>query len=80
MTNLGLCYANGLGLPQGQLEVVELFSTAAKGGDPRAMLQLASRHKDGRGVAIDRAQAVIWYQKATALGNAEARPRLEKMK
>jgi len=78
--NLGLCYEQGLGLPQDQAEAVKLFSTAAKGGDPRAMLYLPPRHEDGRGVTMDRAQALTWYRKAVALGNAEARARVEKMK
>ncbi|MDD5028958.1 MAG: tetratricopeptide repeat protein [Rhodoferax sp.] len=44
----------------------------AQSGQALAMLRLADRYADGIGVAEDLAQALLWYGKAAAQGNAVA--------
>ena len=52
-------------------EIADLQSLAA-GSDAKAQLDLAHRHRDGKGVAKDDAEAMRWAHKAADAGNAEA--------
>ncbi len=49
---------------------------AANAGDPFAQFELADRFADGRGTAIDLAEAAVWYEKAATGGIAVAQYRV----
>ena len=49
---------------------------AASAGDAAALFEVGSRYADARGVAGDKAEAAVWYQKAAELGFAPAQFRL----
>jgi hypothetical protein len=53
-----------------------LLQRAANAGEGRAAFMLATTY-DFRGDPADRAQAKVWYEKARALGSAEASKRLQ---
>ena len=55
------------------------FETAAEKGYARAQFNLAVMYEKGIGVATDKSKALMWYRKAAAQGNQEARKRLKKM-
>jgi hypothetical protein len=48
-------------------------------GDSEAQYDVGSMYQNGRGVAASRAQAIEWYRKAAAQGNAKAVSRLQLM-
>jgi hypothetical protein len=50
--------------------------TAAAAGDPAAQFEIASRFAEGRGVAVDNAQAFYWLQRAAMHGHGLAQYRL----
>jgi hypothetical protein len=49
---------------------------AAAAGDPGAQFEIASRFAEGRGVAVDNAQAFYWLQRAAMHGHGLAQYRL----
>ena len=55
------------------------YERAANKGDARAMHNLATMYREGRGVPRDDAKAIEWYRKAAANGSAEARHNLDVM-
>ena len=52
------------------------LSKAAGEGDPLALFEIGARYTDGRGVALDLAEAARWYELAAARGFAPAEYRL----
>jgi TPR repeat protein len=56
-----------------------LFEQAAGQGDGEAMNNPGTLYHNGRGVARDRKLAKQWYEKAAALGVAEAKENLKGM-
>ena len=52
--------------------VLDALRAQAAGGDAKAQLDLAVRHRDGKGVAKDDAEAMKWAHRAADSGNAEA--------
>ena len=50
--------------------------TAASKGDPSAEFEVAARFAEGRGIAQDFKQAMIWYQRSAQRGFAPAQYRL----
>lgn len=68
--------------PAAPAEAVDTMSgmnrlmAAANAGDPFAQFELADRFSDGRGVAVDLAQAASWYEKAANGGIAVAQYRI----
>ena len=51
---------------------VDRLQAAAAHGDPAAMYELGVAYKKGNGVPKDYSQAVVWFRKAAAAGNADA--------
>jgi hypothetical protein len=51
---------------------------AAEAGHPRAQVLVAQMHERGSGTGVDYTQARIWYEKAAALGDAEAKRALSR--
>ena len=51
---------------------IDALRAQAAGGDVKAQVALAVRFRDGRGVATDDAEAMMWAHRAADSGNAEA--------
>jgi len=54
----------------------ESLSKAAEAGDPVALFEIGARYTEGRGVAVDMAEAANWYKLAADRGSAPAQYRL----
>ncbi|CAN7194058.1 peptidoglycan-binding protein [Rhizobium sp. LjRoot30] len=52
------------------------LSDAAVNGDPAALFEIGARYTEGRGVAVDLAEAAKWYQRAADKGFAPAQYRI----
>ena len=72
MTNLGLLYQNGQGVPQDYVKAREWYEKAADKGSAFAMTNLGLLYQNGRGVPQDYGKARKWYEKAADKGNAYA--------
>jgi TPR repeat protein len=70
--NLGMCYANGEGVPKDMSTAVEWYRKAAAQGDAGAQYNLGACYAQGDGVPKDMPAAVEWYRKATAQGHVNA--------
>lgn len=75
---LGICYYNGLGVPQNYTEAVQWFRKAAEEGLADAQYYLGKCYYDGQGVSQDYNEAIVWYRKAAENGNTDAQVSLEK--
>jgi predicted Ser/Thr protein kinase len=72
-TNLGFFYLKGLGgAPLNKLEAFRYFMKAAESGHVRAMVNVATMLEKEDGVTRDLNQALSWYEKAAAQGDAKA--------
>lgn len=69
---LGICYANGTGVPEDLAQAVDWFRKAADQGHALAQFNLAKCYAYGNGVPKDVAQAVVWLRKAADQGNVDA--------
>ncbi len=67
-TNLGVMYAEGLGVVRDDAEAVKLFRLAAELGDAYAQTNLGVMYAEGLGVAQDYVQAHMWLTLAGAQG------------
>jgi serine/threonine protein kinase len=74
--SLGLCYADGHGLPQDHAAAAGWLRKAANQNHPAAMHRLGRLYEKGLGVRKNGPSAVRWYEKAAALGDAGAQERL----
>ncbi|MCF6371096.1 SEL1-like repeat protein [Rhizobium halophilum] len=54
----------------------ESLAKAAEAGDPAALFEIGARYTEGRGVAVDAAEAANWYKLAADRGSAPAQYRL----
>jgi uncharacterized protein len=70
--NLGVMYANGLGVTKDYEKALEWFYKAADQNDPGAENNLGWMCENGFGVTRDYVKAVQWYRKAAAGGLAKA--------
>jgi TPR repeat protein/Ran GTPase-activating protein (RanGAP) involved in mRNA processing and transport len=70
--NLGIMYANGLGVNKDEAEAVKWYTLAARQNNANAHFILAGRFMNGRGVNKDEVEAVKRYTFAAELGNASA--------
>ena len=67
---LGVCYANGEGVPQDHKKAVEFYQRAADKGNVNAMFNLGACYANGEGITQDYKKAVEFYQRAADKGNA----------
>lgn len=75
--NLGMMYANGMGIPQ-DYEQAELYiRRAAEAGFAAAQGNLGMMYAEGKGVPQDDAEAVKWLRRAAEAGNVAAQRNLE---
>ncbi|MDB5873407.1 MAG: Sel1 domain protein repeat-containing protein [Ramlibacter sp.] len=72
--DLGVLWANGMGVPRNPQDAANFIRLAALGKDPFAMMVLGQWYEQGRGVAADRAQAEAWWRKAAEVMVPEAVP------
>ena len=67
---LGMCYANGIGLPKDEQAAVNYWSLAADQGYPEAQYNLASFQEAGKGGLVkDFSEALRLYRLAAAQGH-----------
>ena len=64
--DLGVMYANGLGVPEDDAEAVRWYRLAAEQGLGQAQINLAIMYENGKGVPQDYVQAHIWYNLAAS--------------
>ncbi|SDI03215.1 tetratricopeptide repeat protein [Propionivibrio dicarboxylicus] len=70
--NLGLMYANGVGVEQDFSKALFWYHKAADRGNPAAEYILAGKYASGQGVEQDLKQALTWYLRASSRGYARA--------
>lgn len=70
--NIGVMYAQGLGVQKNEKEAVGWYLKAAEQGEPDAQSNLALMYEFGRGIATDYKKAMEWYLKAASQGHALA--------
>jgi TPR repeat protein len=51
-------------VPRDPVEAIKWFQQSAAAGNREAMLNLGKAYRDGVGVARDKAQADLWFQRA----------------
>ena len=76
---LGLMYANGVGVEQNYQEALRWYHKAAEKGYSPAQYILAGKYASGQGVDRDIRQALSWYLKASEKGNSRALFKLGQM-
>ena len=59
--NLGVCYANGIGVTKDEAEAVKWYHKSAEQGVADAQYNLGVCYNHGTGVTKDEAEAVKWY-------------------
>ena len=69
---VGRCYELGWGVTPDPVRAAECFRVAAERGLTEAMYNRATQLALGRGVAEDRAAALVWLRRAAARGYAKA--------
>lgn len=67
--NLGVMYAQGLGVRQDYTQAVQWYRKAAEQGDAEAQYNLGLMYYKGEGVRQDLALAQEWFGKACQNGN-----------
>lgn len=70
--NIGVMYAQGLGLERNDQKAVNWYQRAAEQGEADAQTNLAHMLETGRGIEKDYKKAMQWYLKAAAKRNAMA--------
>ena len=75
--DLGIMYADGIGVPQDYALAIEWFTKSAEQGDLDAQVILGIRYENGVGVPQDYKQAAKWYTKATEQGHSLAQSYLD---
>ncbi|WP_255371566.1 tetratricopeptide repeat protein, partial [Candidatus Protochlamydia sp. W-9] len=70
--NLGVIYANGLGITQSDAEAFKYFKLAAEQGHADAQYKLGVRYANGRGITQSEQEAIKYYKLAAEQGHADA--------
>ena len=70
--NIGVMYANGIGVDKDHEEAINWFSQAAQQGDTTAQNSIGVMYANGIGVDKDYGQAFHWFNQAAEHGHAEA--------
>ena len=77
--NIGVCFANGLGVEADPTLAFRWLHAAAAGGSAAGQRNLATCYAEGRGVEQDFAEAASWYRRAAEQGDAEAQNALSRL-
>ncbi len=67
---LGICYSNGLGVPQDPFEAFKWYKKSAERGNISAQCQLAHCYQSGIGVTQNNNEAFNWFRIAASHGEA----------
>lgn len=78
-SNVGACFAEGLGVERDLALAVRWLTLAAEAGDPVGQRNLATLHFRGEGVAQDDGRAAALYRAAAEQGDAAAQDMLSWM-
>ena len=70
--NIGVMYANGIGVDQDHEEAINWFRQAGQQGDTTAQNSIGVMYANGIGVDKDYRQAFHWFNQAAEQGYAEA--------
>ena len=71
--DLGVMYANGLGVPEDDAEALRWYRLATDQGHADAQLSLGFKYEDGQGVPQDSAEAHMWFNLAASRQTGEER-------
>jgi TPR repeat protein len=74
--NIGVMYANGLGVTQDYAEAVKWHRMAAEQGYAGGQAKLGIMYAEGKGVPQDYVEAVKWYRMAAVQGDAGGQAKL----
>ena len=74
--DLGICYENGVGVPQNYTEAVKWYRKSAEQGNATAQNNLGLCYENGVGVTKDLNKAIEWYRKAALQGSEDAKRKL----
>ena len=74
--NLGLSYANGLGVTKDEVEAVKWYRKAAEKGNAEAQLNLGVMYANGLGVEEDDVEAYKWFLLSGAQGTEQAKEKI----
>lgn len=74
--NLGVIYANGIGVAQNRTEAEKWYRKAAEQGYLDAQFYLGEMYANGDGVPVNNEEAVKWFRKAALRFHSGALPRL----
>lgn len=77
--NLGIMYAEGLGVQENNKEAVKWFKLAAEQGDTGAQYNLGVMYTKGLGIKQDYNEAFRWFKLAAEQGNADAKEALKRL-
>ena len=77
--NLGLCYANGEGVPQNYAEAAKWWRKAAEQDVAEAQYNLGGCYENGQGVPQNYAEAVKLYRKSAQQGYGLAQEALKQL-
>ena len=69
---VGAIHANGLGVPQDDVEALKWYRLAAERGHTLAQVGVGSAYLSGKGVRPDQVRGYMWVDLAAAAGDAEA--------
>src|SRR4051812_46609630 len=73
---LGLCYANGSGVPQDHDEAFRWVKLAAEQGEHEAQVFVGTLLAEGRGTPRNLVEAARWFETAARAGSREAQFKL----
>jgi TPR repeat protein len=76
---VGLMFANGVGVAQDLTQAIDWIRQAAERGLPAAQYLLGSRYASGIGLEKDTDKSFFWFQKAADQGHLKAVYRLAKL-
>jgi TPR repeat protein len=69
---LGMCYKNGLGLPQSDADAFKFMMIGAKLNLATAQNEIGDSYRLGRGVKEDMQKAAFWYERSADQGHESA--------
>ena len=78
--NLGIMYADGLGVPENDSEAAKWYRKAADQGDAEAQFNVGNGYATGRGVPQNNIRAYVWWSMAKTQGDADAATNIDKLK
>jgi TPR repeat protein len=77
--NLGILYAQGLGVPKDYAEARKWYEKAVAANNPAALSAIGNLYERGNGVSKDYVEARKWYEKGAAAGSPTAMANLGRL-